>query len=67
MKSHIDKEMAITRLDIQDYKDFMQTTCDDFNARIDQNKKDIEDHAEKIGKINTEIKQMRAFEENLQH
>jgi len=48
--------MALTRLDISDYKAEMAATCEDFNTRIDANKTEIEKHEEKIGKINSEIK-----------
>ena len=43
----------------------MAATCDDFNTRVDANKTEIEKHEEKLGKINSEIKQMKSFEENL--
>ena len=45
----------------------MKATCDDFNERVDKNKADIASHEEKIGKINSEIKQMKAYDDNLQH
>jgi len=65
LKTHIDKEMAITRLDIQDYKAETANTCEDFNTRIDANKAELDKHEERLGKINSETKMMKAFEENL--
>ena len=38
---------------------------DDFDCRILKNKDEIEKHEEKIGKINSEIKQMKSMDENL--